>query len=163
MPARDPAQYMRERRAAKPILNLRAHLSRAYDLSLEQYERAVERQGGVCFVCGASPKPGQRLQVDHDHETDVVRALLCYGCNSALGIMKEDPERLRRLAVYAEDCIADRAIVQANPHGPAAQKIRSAFKRRRGPIAEPLDKALAVFHRADGAVSTDGSYWRFPR
>ena len=34
----------------------------------------------------------------------VVHALLCGKCNKALGIMKEDPERIRKLKEYADWC-----------------------------------------------------------
>ena len=142
--------------------NLEAHLSRAYDLSLGQYEAALSRQHGVCFVCGEPPKSGQRLQVDHDHHTHVMRALLCGKCNSALGLMREEPALLRRLASYAERCLADRAAVQADPDSESSKDIRAAFKRRSEPPRESLKGAFAVFHRADGMVSTDGVLWRFP-
>lgn len=40
--------------------------------------------------------------VDHDHKTGVLRALLCFKCNSALGNFDDDPERMRRAARYVE-------------------------------------------------------------
>jgi hypothetical protein len=40
------------------------------------------------------------IQVDHDHKTNTVRALLCRGCNTALGLLSECPERLRGLIEY---------------------------------------------------------------
>ena len=76
-------------------------------------------QNGVCKCCGepetdgpqgrcASKKkePGEiaNLTVDHSHETGDVRALLCGKCNKALGIMKEDPERIQKLKEYADWC-----------------------------------------------------------
>ena len=58
----------------------------------------LERQGGRCLVCGATPsKP---LHVDHDHETGAVRGLLCGFCNSVLGLALESPEILRRAQIY---------------------------------------------------------------
>lgn len=41
-----------------------------------------------------------RLNIDHDHETGVVRGMLCNGCNSALGMLGEDVERMHGLARY---------------------------------------------------------------
>ena len=64
-----------------------------------RYEDMLSDQGGVCFVCGDAPP---RLTIDHCHATGKIRALLCNGCNAAIGLAKEDPDRLRALAVYVE-------------------------------------------------------------
>lgn len=44
----------------------------------------------------------KRLHMDHDHSTGKFRALLCSGCNTALGMAKEDADRIRGLADYIE-------------------------------------------------------------
>jgi hypothetical protein len=40
------------------------------------------------------------LHVDHDHTTGEVRALLCSGCNSAMGMLKDDLYRMQALLAY---------------------------------------------------------------
>lgn len=68
----------------------------------------AEEQGDRCASCGrpetAIGRHGEvrRLAVDHNHETGEVRRLLCSACNTALGIMDDDPEMLRWLADYIE-------------------------------------------------------------
>lgn len=42
----------------------------------------------------------ERLHIDHDHKTGKVRGLLCARCNTSLGMLKEDVERIRGLAEY---------------------------------------------------------------
>lgn len=76
-----------------------------YGLTQEQVEEMDAR--GVCDVCGrsaeevaANGRSGERLHIDHDHETGVVRGVLCKHCNSALGLAGDDPERLIALAAY---------------------------------------------------------------
>lgn len=75
--------------------------SRLYGLLPGDYDRMLAAQGGNCAVCGLCPDDGQRLAVDHDHATGKVRALLCRYCNTALGLLREDPERCSKLAEYA--------------------------------------------------------------
>ena len=61
----------------------------------------LERQGGACAICKEKPKSG-RLAVDHVHGTDKVRGLLCNLCNPALGLFKDDPDRLEAAVAYLE-------------------------------------------------------------
>lgn len=83
----------------------RAHVTRTYQLSAEEYDRMVEEQGGRCAACGELPNPDglpveQSLHVDHDHETGEVRGLLCNRCNLALGYAHESIARLWGLIRY---------------------------------------------------------------
>lgn len=50
-------------------------------------EAMAFREGKPCFLCGAPcpTKPGVRHSIDHNHETRVVRQVLCIRCNSRLG------------------------------------------------------------------------------
>lgn len=81
------------------------HRMRTYGLSPEQFKRLLDEQGGVCAVCGSGFDESTRLTkcvVDHDHETDEVRGLLCWACNIGLGSFLDDPARLRAAADYLE-------------------------------------------------------------
>lgn len=78
-----------------------ADLARTYGLSQQQYDEMLESQGGGCAICGR--RPGKRqLPVDHDHETGVVRGILCTGCNTALGTLGDTAESLRRAVAYLD-------------------------------------------------------------
>lgn len=56
-----------------------------------------------CAVCGVREEKAQRqLSIDHCHETGKVRGVLCFACNTALGKLGDDPERIRALAAYVE-------------------------------------------------------------
>ncbi len=84
-----------------------AHAKR-YGLPVEGYAEMYEAQDGLCAICGGEEvrvsKDGLHwlLAVDHDHETDEVRGLLCNSCNTGLGLLGDDIETLRAAIEYLE-------------------------------------------------------------
>lgn len=71
-----------------------------YGLTVDEYERRELEQGGVCAICQRKSSDGKHLCVDHDHVTGVVRGLLCGKCNSAIGLLGDDPLVIYRAHVY---------------------------------------------------------------
>lgn len=80
-----------------------------YGITPEEYEAMVVEQNGACACCGKpetvlDPKGNIRpLSVDHCHQSNALRGLLCTRCNTALGYMGEDPDRARALLKYIEE------------------------------------------------------------
>lgn len=68
-------------------------------LTVEQYDKLLLDQGGVCKICGRPPKK-LRLSVDHNHQTGAIRGLLCWKCNTGIGWFREDVNALRKAADY---------------------------------------------------------------
>ena len=64
------------------------HLMRTHGIDEQTYEAMLSLQGGVCRLCGRSSKK-QHLHVDHDHKTGMIRGLLCFPCNRALGHLEK--------------------------------------------------------------------------
>jgi hypothetical protein len=58
-----------------------------------------ELQGGLC-ACG--DPLGAKWVIDHSHETGRVRGLLHGSCNRGIGMFKDDPAKLRRMADWLE-------------------------------------------------------------
>lgn len=54
-----------------------------------QYDKMLEEQHGGCAICHVAPEPKKPLHVDHDHDTGLVRALLCMRCNVQLGTVEK--------------------------------------------------------------------------
>lgn len=79
----------------------RNNLAANYGLTPAEVDVMTEAQHGLCASCGGPPVwgKGKRLHVDHKRGTKCVRALLCQGCNTALGLLDESPEKV--LALYA--------------------------------------------------------------
>lgn len=76
-------------------------LDKLYRITQQEYERILEYQHGLCFICGHPPKK-KRLAVDHNHKTGLIRGLLCAGCNVALGKFRDDPDRIRKAMAYVD-------------------------------------------------------------
>ena len=78
-----------------------------YGVTLERYIELLKEQGGVCAICGKEEtRVNQwgpcRLSIDHDHNTDKVRGLLCQKCNAALGLLDEDAVLFAKCVSYLE-------------------------------------------------------------
>jgi len=61
-----------------------------------------EAQGGVCAICGEARPDERTLHVDHDHATGLIRGLLCFRCNQAIGSLKEDQDIFLAAADYLD-------------------------------------------------------------
>jgi hypothetical protein len=76
---------------------------RTYGLVPGEFEKRVAEQEGACAICrSATPSGRGTWKVDHDHESGLVRGLLCDSCNQGLGRFRDDPIRLRAAASYVE-------------------------------------------------------------
>jgi hypothetical protein len=97
------------RRREHPEKVRRVGLKHKYGLSMEEYQQMLRDQNGVCAICKrpqnrTHPTAGiHELCVDHCHTTGAIRGLLCHDCNSALGLLHDDPERAKALLQYIEE------------------------------------------------------------
>jgi hypothetical protein len=74
------------------------HLLRKYGLRIRDFETLRLAQLGMCAICRSVE--WDRLHVDHDHQTGVVRGLLCGKCNKAIGLLEDDPRVVRSAETY---------------------------------------------------------------
>ena len=91
-----------------------------YRITPQEYEQLYQQQAGVCAACGQPERrrAGRKkrtenvtpsLHIDYGHKTGIMRGLLYSGCNTALGSLDEDPERIKALLKYVEERVV--------PHG----------------------------------------------
>jgi hypothetical protein len=99
---KDPDYHRKAQRdwqkANKPKVKA-MHLRWRYGIKQEVYEALLQKQNGVCAICKGLPAK-RMLDVDHDHNTGTVRGLLCSNCNTALGLLKDNPELLEVAKMY---------------------------------------------------------------
>lgn len=88
-----------------------------YGISLERYAEIFQSQDGVCASCGLPERTRhpiseqtKRLAIDHCHRTGRIRGLLCSRCNVALGLLNDDPERIKLLLAYLERARENHAL-----------------------------------------------------
>jgi len=78
-------------------------LKAKFGITLEIYDVILTDQDGGCAICGKTPKEeGRRLHVDHDHQTGMIRGLLCVRCNQGLGCFKDNIMNLRTAIGYLQ-------------------------------------------------------------
>ncbi|MFD7711836.1 endonuclease VII domain-containing protein [Streptomyces sp. NPDC059786] len=74
------------------------HLWSKYGMTVAERDEMIASQKGLCAICRMAPA----VHVDHCHETGRVRGVLCFNCNSGLGLLRDDPEAMYRAADYLE-------------------------------------------------------------
>lgn len=74
-----------------------------YGISINDYELLLEACGNRCQICLKENANNRRLSVDHNHETGVIRGVLCINCNSALGLFRDSPELMELAIKYLKE------------------------------------------------------------
>lgn len=80
------------------------NLYRFHGITRQQYDELIQAQGGLCAVC---LKPGERglyrgetiLAPDKYHDGSI-RGLVCYNCNMAIKLLKNDATMVGKLYRY---------------------------------------------------------------
>ena len=72
------------------------------------YARLYLEQNGRCYICRTWHDV---LCIDHDHKTMQVRKLLCSGCNSAAGFLKDDPNLAFEVYLYLREADTQRRFI----------------------------------------------------
>lgn len=156
-----------------------AHLQTTYGITYAFYLALLKYQDYKCYICRRRPLK-RRLAVDHDHETNEVRGLLCSGdrsCNhDILGNIKS-VEMAQRIVDYLMTPPA-RAVRAGQVEAPL--DLRSAGASRKGKqttvIPQILDDGmLGIMQRqsaeaierraraADPMQYSDGDWLRWPK
>lgn len=103
--AHEPQSVKDARRAWKKTPKGKAcvqntHLKKTYGITLEYKNQLLKLQSYRCAICMRPETDFKKgLSVDHNHETNRVRGLLCFMCNTALETL-ENPQYCSRASLY---------------------------------------------------------------
>lgn len=90
-------------RKENPDLERNSNLKNKYNLTLEQKQKMLQEQKFLCAISGCKKEIDISGHVDHCHNTGKIRALLCSNCNTSLGLLKENFDRILGLANYIQE------------------------------------------------------------
>ncbi|MET9337875.1 endonuclease domain-containing protein [Nonomuraea sp. NPDC003804] len=120
------------------------HLKRRYGITEDDYERMLARQGGLCAICQVVPG----THVDHCHASGLVRGVLCFNCNNALGHFQDDVVLMEVAAHYLDGVVLwpDFVIPPERGSGPVAPTRTYHLSRRYGMRHEDVERMIGDQH-----------------
>ena len=93
-----------------PKKRLEQHLKYKYGITHDEFMSAWQKQNGCCAICNVllpdlmvyeNRKRG--YAIDHNHETNEFRGILCLNCNSLLGMAKDSIDVLTSAIDYLKE------------------------------------------------------------
>lgn len=101
------ARKWEDRRIRNPDEEYDRNLQRNFGITLELYNAQYKLQNGVCAICEQSETFSyklngriKRLAVDHCHNSNKIRELLCARCNLTIGAVEDNIELLQKMIQY---------------------------------------------------------------
>lgn len=91
-----------ERKPERKRVAWEKRLKREWGLEPEDLARMYESQDGRCAGCHVILKLDKWTMIDHCHESDRIRGLLCSDCNIALGHLRDNIRTMHRLINYLQ-------------------------------------------------------------
>ncbi|WP_406461619.1 endonuclease VII domain-containing protein [Streptomyces sp. NBC_01622] len=85
-------------KACRADRNQQSYFKRKYGITLAERDEMIASQMGLRAICLKAPA----VHVDHCHQTGRVRGVLCFNCNSGIGLLRDDPAAAYRAADYLE-------------------------------------------------------------
>lgn len=93
-----------KRKSVKPEIRRIYRRKNRYGLDHNLFLKILKRQNGKCAIC--STLFLGKFSVDHDHDANYVRGLLCNSCNHGLGLFRDNVDYLKKAAIYLEKSFA---------------------------------------------------------
>lgn len=90
-------KYRNTSRGKLSVKNI--NFKRKYNLTVEEFENKKNLQNNLCITCKRDFNTVKPV-IDHNHKTNEVRGILCYACNSAIGLLMEDENVIWNMLEY---------------------------------------------------------------
>lgn len=94
--------YCKVCRSVRRKKQYKSRLVGKYGITIQQYNEMLISQNGQCAICGSTDPAGRgsNFHIDHCHDSNTVRGLLCANCNTAIGLFRESTEHLSSAIQY---------------------------------------------------------------
>jgi hypothetical protein len=93
-----PERYAKYRKQHNQYLK-----KRRYGVTQDQFEKMLVDQNNMCKICGNEFKSTKDTHIDHCHDTNVVRGILCNNCNMALGQFNDNLDIMENAIKYLQN------------------------------------------------------------
>jgi hypothetical protein len=74
-----------------------------YNITRDDFINMYNTQNNKCKICGEKFDKKRLVYIDHNHNTNKVRGLLCPKCNNLLGNSCDNIEILKAAIIYLEE------------------------------------------------------------
>ena len=120
-----------------------SQLKNKFNITLEEYNDILKTQDHKCGICGLTDDPvvkGKAFAVDHCHESNEIRGLLCSRCNQALGHLGDNLEGVNKALEYLNKGFTGKFLTKDNINN--VKKARrnkdeelKRYKKKRGKLS----------------------------
>lgn len=101
------ARKWADARKRNPNVEYDRNLKRSFGISLEEYLEKLKNQNYVCAIC-KEPETLiikatgllKRMAVDHCHNSEKIRDILCNRCNTTIGLAEDNIKLLEKMKQY---------------------------------------------------------------
>lgn len=101
------ARKWADARKRNPDVEYDRNLKRSFGISLEEYLEKLKNQNYVCAICKEPETLTikttgllKRMAVDHCHNSEKIRDILCNRCNTTIGLAEDNIELLEKMKQY---------------------------------------------------------------
>jgi len=85
-----PCRNKIERDNYDPKKDRARHIKYWYGITTEEADRMLIVQNHQCPICGVDLRKEKKINIDHNHKTGKVRAILCTRCNLSIGLLENE-------------------------------------------------------------------------